>query len=201
MHLKGKGIAGFALICAVAGTLLWPPGIAESNWHKQAPPFSGDLRDVSLLEHPRPAPDYRFKGPAGQDLSLADFRGKVVFLNFWATWCPPCIEEMPSLDRLQAKLGGERFEVLALSLDRSREIIEAFYQDTDLDQLAIYRDEGGKAMEVFRAGVLPTTLIIGPDGLLLGGLAGPADWASEEALTFARYFIEQGNKWRRQNHR
>ena len=183
-----KGLATTALVSILAGTVLWPPS-GKGDWHEEALPFGGELRDVSLLEQPRPAPDYAFLGPDGQTTTLADFRGKTVFVNFWATWCPPCVEEMPALDRLQAELGGERFAVLPLSLDRSRDVVEDSYQRIGLKHLSINLDTEGQAMMGFRAGVLPTPLIIGPRGNLIGGLAGPAEWDSAAALAFARYFI------------
>jgi thiol-disulfide isomerase/thioredoxin len=171
--------------------LLWLPVVAQASWHESAPPFSGQMRDFSILKTPRAAPDYQFTGPNGEQLSLADFHGKVVLVNFWATWCPPCVEEMPSLDQLQANLGGPRFEVLALSLDRSRPIVKKFFEDFGLQHLAIYIDTKGKAMLAFAVGGLPTSIVVGPDGTLLGALAGPAKWDSELAEEFIRYFIDR----------
>ena len=169
--------------------VFWPTDSSWASWHENAPAFGGLMRDFVTLKNPRPAPDYAFSGPSGKSLVFGDFRGKVVLLNFWATWCPPCLEEMPSLDRLQGRLGGDRFEVLALSLDDSRYIVNKFFAEFGIDHLAIYMDIGENAMQVFAVGGLPTSLIIGPEGNLLGGLAGPAEWDSAEAEALMSYFM------------
>ncbi len=176
----------------VSLVLLWPSGPATASWHQNAPAFSGQIRDFVTLRRIRPAPDYAFAGPDGETLTLGDFRGKVVLLNFWATWCPPCVEEMPSLDKLQGKLGGDRFEVLALSLDGSRDIVDRFFAEFGIDHLVVYMDKEKKAMQAFAVSGLPTSLVVGPDGNLLGGLAGPADWDSAEAEALMSYFIAKG---------
>lgn len=182
-------VFGFtAFILAIA-----PFGQAHASWHGHAPNFSGELRDVSILRNMRPAPSYEFATAEGEKKSLADFSGKVVFLNIWATWCPPCVKEMPSLDRFQAKLGGQDFEVIALSLDQSADLVKRFYEEFKLTNLGIYMGDQ-KAMAAFAVGGLPTTFVIGPRGNILGALAGPADWDSEEAEVFAQYFIDNGKK-------
>ena len=142
----------------------------------------------------RPAPDHVFTGPNGEALTLGDFKGRVVLLNFWATWCPPCVEEMPSLDRLQGRLGGDRFEVLALSLDDSREIVDRFFAEFGLEYLAVYLGKEEKSMYAFAVGVLPTTLVVGPEGNLLGALAGPAEWDRPEAEALMSYFIDKATE-------
>lgn len=169
-------------------TILTLMGPANATWHESAPKFSGELRDVTMLRKMRPAPGYAFRTGEGESRTLADFAGKVVFLNIWATWCPPCVKEMPSLDRLQAALGGQNFEVLALSLDHSTDLVKKFYREFELTSLGIYMADEN-AMAAFAVGALPTTLFIGPNGHILGALAGPADWDSDQAIAFARYFI------------
>src|SRR3546814_14643234 len=99
---------------------------------------------MSLHDSPRDLPDLQFKDGSGKPVSLADFRGRVVLLNLWATWCGPCREEMPTLDRLQATPGGPNFDVVALSIDRAglREV-EALHADIGVDTLASYKHDTG----------------------------------------------------------
>ena len=143
-------------------------------------------------ESPRPLPDIRFENGQGEAMSLADFRGKVVLLNIWATWCAPCRREMPTLDRLQAALGGPDFEVVALSIDRQgRPVVEDFYRELGLRQLGMYVDASGKAPRDLNALGVPTTLLIDRQGNEVGRLLGPAEWDSPEMVSFIRGQIQR----------
>jgi len=146
----------------------------------------------AVHESPRPVPEIRFENGEGETVSLADFRGKVVLLNIWATWCVPCRQEMPTLERLQAELGGPDFEVVALSIDRTglAEVI-AFYEELGLQELGIYVDASGKAARALSALGIPTTLLIDREGSEIGRLLGPAEWDSPEMVSFIRGSIEQ----------
>jgi thiol-disulfide isomerase/thioredoxin len=131
----------------------------------------------TMHEEPKPIPELQFVDGDGREINLAAFQGKAVLLNIWATWCVPCREEMPSLDRLQAKLGGPNFEVVALSIDREGlPAVKAFYQELSLTTLGIYVDESASA--AYRLGTvgIPTTLLVNPDGLEQARLVGPAEW-------------------------
>ena len=147
---------------------------------------------AGFVLHPKPleTPEITFQAGSGRKLALDDFRGRVVLLNLWATWCAPCRAEMPTLDNLQAILGGSAFEVLALSLDQGgAQDVEWFYQDLGLRHLAIYVDPTTRAQRQLRVYGLPTTLLIDPDGLELGRLIGPTDWDSNEMVGFLRSVI------------
>ena len=125
-------------------------------------------------------------------MNLADFRGKVVLLNIWATWCAPCRREMPTLERLQAELGGPDFEVVALSIDRKGlPVVKEFYQELGLQELAMYVDEAGAAQRALNALGLPTTLLLDRDGSEIGRLLGPAEWDSPEMVSFIRGYVER----------
>ena len=140
---------------------------------------------------PTPAPALTFEDAAGNPLSLEDFRGQVVVLNLWATWCGPCRLEMPSLDRLQANEGGPDLHVLPLSLDRGAlEQVEDFYQEVGIRHLAIYRDPTGAVGRALGALGLPTTVVIDQAGREVGRLLGPAEWDGPEALALLRSLIE-----------
>jgi thiol-disulfide isomerase/thioredoxin len=140
---------------------------------------------AALLIKPEPAdlPDFTFAGADGRLKSLADFKGKVVLLNIWATWCLPCREEMPAFDALQTKRGGEDFEVVAINIDKGGpEKAEAFLKETGATHLALYTDPTGKLFSTLRAVGMPTTLLIDRHGREIARLVGPADWASPEAV-------------------
>jgi thiol-disulfide isomerase/thioredoxin len=137
---------------------------------------------------PAPAPEVTFLDAEGEELSLADFAGKVVVLNLWATWCAPCREEMPSLDRLQAEHGGEDLQVVALSLDRGESLdkIRRFYDEVGIEHLALYRDPKATVSRAFRAPGLPTTIVIDAEGREVGRVLGGAEWDSEEAIALLK---------------
>ncbi len=125
---------------------------------------------------PRELPLISFQDATGQTVTLADFQGRVILLNLWATWCPPCREEMPSLDRLNAKLGSPSFEVVALSIDRDPDLLKPFYQDFGIRTLKHYVDPTTKVSDTLRAPGVPTTLLIDREGREIGRAMGPAAW-------------------------
>ena len=144
----------------------------------------------ALHAAPKPVPEIQFQDSEGKALTLQDFRGKVVLLNIWATWCLPCRHEMPTLDRLQAKLGGPDFEVLPLSIDRSGfEAISKFYTDVGVKHLAMYLDSSTRAASTLGAVGLPTTLLIDRDGRELGRLVGPAEWDSPDMIALINGYL------------
>ncbi len=145
----------------------------------------GQVAAMSPIEEPRRL-NLSFKDGAGKDKTLADFAGKTVLLNLWATWCYPCREEMPALDRLQNEAGSDQFEVVTVNIDTgSDEKPRKFLQDTNILHLAPYRDS---SMGVFntmkKEGLalgLPVTLLIDAKGCALGSMNGPAHWDSPDA--------------------
>ncbi len=142
------------------------------------------------LPEPRALPEVQFQDVSGQTLKLADFRGKIVLLNVWATWCPPCRDEMPSLDRLQAKLGGPRFEVVALSIDpQGLSMVEDFYWELDLKALRMFSDKSGSALRSLMVRGLPTTLLIDREGREIGRVVGAAEWDSPEVISVIQQYL------------
>ena len=145
----------------------------------------GEVANFTPKPAPVPVPDFSFDGPSGEKLDLGHFRGKLVLLNLWATWCVPCREEMPELDRLQAELGSERFEVVAISVDREGQAAARdFLAKVGAENLAFYIDPTARANFTLGAFGLPTTLLISPQGEEIGRMVGPAPWASEDAKAF-----------------
>lgn len=143
--------------------------------------------NFALHDEARPVPAIAFVDDEARTRTLADFKGKAVLLNLWATWCAPCRKEMPALDRLQSALGGPDFEVVALSLDRAGvEPVRRFYRETGVKEIAIYLDASGKALRDLKVTGLPTTLLIDRDGRELGRLIGPAEWDALEMVAFLR---------------
>jgi len=143
----------------------------------------------TFIMHPAPKPvgTISFVDGQGQTRSLSDFNGKVVVLNVWATWCVPCRTEMPTLDRLQAALGGTDFAVVPVSIDRGGlDIVGKFYAEISVAHLAKYTDTSGQILRSVGAVGLPTTLIIDRAGNELGRIVGPAEWDAPEVVTLLR---------------
>lgn len=131
---------------------------------------------------PKDLPDVAFKDADGGAKRLADFRGKTVLLNLWATWCVPCRHEMPSLDRLQKAMGSEKFQVVALALERGGvAAARKFFDESKIESLSIYVDSSTRAGPALRALGMPTTILIDAEGRELGRLPGPAEWDSADA--------------------
>lgn len=140
---------------------------------------------------PKPMPDLRFEDGAGKPRSLADFRGKLVLLNVWATWCAPCREEMPALDRLQGQLGGAGFEVVALSVDQQgAQIARRFLDEIGVKALALYIDPTASAAFKLDTPGLPVSLLLDRDGREIGRHLGPAKWDSPEVLERLRHIVK-----------
>jgi thiol-disulfide isomerase/thioredoxin len=133
----------------------------------------------------------KFQDAEGRERTLADWRGKVVLLNLWATWCLPCRKEMPSLDRLQKEIGSDKFQVLALSVDRKGlEASKKFLDDIKVEKLGLYVDASGRATSDLRVVGLPATLLVDAQGREIGRLLGPAEWDGEDARRLIRAALE-----------
>lgn len=133
---------------------------------------------------PRELPSLTFVGGDGTAQTLADFRGRIVLLNVWATWCVPCREEMPTLDRLQARLGGADFHVLPLSIDSAGlDAVRRFYEEIGISHLSMYLAEHMSAISPLAVVGLPTTLLIDREGREIARRVGPAEWDSPEAIS------------------
>jgi thiol-disulfide isomerase/thioredoxin len=132
------------------------------------------------------AAQFAFKDAAGKDRTLADWKGKVVLVNLWATWCAPCRKEMPQLAELQKRFGGDAgpgFEVVAVSVDRKGlEASSEFLKSVGADALSLYIDQPGVSLGATKSPGLPTTILIDRKGREIGRLLGPADWIAPEAV-------------------
>ena len=150
------------------------------------------LPKFEYAQMPKPGPQVPFTDADGNVLTLGAKKGKVLLVNFWATWCAPCLEEMPTLDRLQAELGGPRFEVVAINLNREG-MSEAvsYLERNNITQLAAYNEKGFKFPRAIEVNGLPVTLLIDRNGLEIGRLIGPEEWDSREAKAFLNRYIER----------
>ena len=153
----------------------------------------GEVRNFTLYDQPRPVPEIAIVGRDGQTYSLADFRGKVLLVNFWATWCGPCRREMPALDRLQSTLGGDDFMVVSISVDREgMEPAKDFLEEMSVRNLDLYLDQPSKAARSMGVYGMPTTYLIGREGREIGRLIGAAEWDSDDAIRLLRHVIGLG---------
>ncbi len=153
----------------------------------------GQMAAFVFKTAPEEIGEFPFLDAAGQSRSLKDWRGKVVLLNLWATWCSPCRKEMPSLDRLQAELGSDRFEVVAVSADRTGvEGARKFFEQIKVEKLAVYADPTVRIHSGLKAIGMPATLLLDAQGRELGRLVGPAEWDSPETKTLIRAALAAG---------
>jgi thiol-disulfide isomerase/thioredoxin len=201
------GIAILAVLAGVYGMERWrsnpaasaagacAPAVAAA--HRLAPLAHGEVAALTVARVPFRVPDLTFKDAQGHERKLSDWRGHTVLLNLWATWCVPCRREMPALDKLQAALGGDTFQVVTINIDtRDPEKPLAFLKDAGVTHLAYYSDQSAKVFQelklVGKAIGMPTTLIVDPSGCEIGEMAGPAEWASEDGIKLVNAAIDTG---------
>ncbi len=186
-------LSALAAFAAVYVTIGWPdnerPVAKGGESGKPATPgartnplSTGAMTTFVFKKTPRPLADVSFLNAEGEPVNLKDWHGKVVLLNLWATWCGPCREEMPLLDRLQAELGSDTFEVVALAVDKAGlKGARKFFQDTKVENLKLFADPTARVGGKLRAVGMPTTILIDAKGREIGRLVGPAYWDSEDA--------------------
>jgi thiol-disulfide isomerase/thioredoxin len=180
------GVYGIATLTRNAGgDVVCRPAVELAK--KIAPLARGEVAAVNVAKSPLKVPDLTFLDPGGKPITLADLRGRTLLLNLWATWCVPCRTEMPTLDALQAKLGGPDFAVVAVNIDtRDPNKPKQFLKEIGVQKLAYYADPTAKSFQdlkaVGRAFGMPTTLLIDRQGCEIGTIAGPAEWASDDAV-------------------
>ena len=178
------------LAVLVAGLFLFVKGepVGPAGDYRQY--FTGELLNFASVE-PGPAPEeVTFVAENGSSVSLTDFRGQVILLNLWATWCAPCLNEMPTLDRLKAELGSDEFDVIAVSVDKAGvEKSKLFLERTGAQHLELFVDATMSLNFAWSAYSLPTTILIGRDGEEIGRSVGDKDWDSPEVKRFLKAVI------------
>jgi len=203
----GAALAGFAAVYVTLGRSdnaksLAPPALAAETVKTAEPlpagpganPLSqGHMAAFVFKKAPEPLPELKFQDGQGQELTFDRWKGRVVLLNLWATWCLPCRKEMPALDKLQKELGSDKFEVVALSVDRTGVAgARKFLDEAKIEKLALYADPSARLASALRSPGLPTTLLIDAEGREVGRLVGPAEWDSEDAVRLIKAVIAQG---------
>jgi len=182
------GLAGIYGIGGLARNATDPACQGASETAKRLAPLArGEVAAVAVATEPRRLPDLAFADGGGRDRALAEWRGRTVLFNLWATWCVPCRKEMPALDALQIRLGGPAFEVVAVNIDtRDPEKPKTWLKEVGISRLAYYADRSAKIFQdlkaIGKAFGMPTTLLIDAQGCELANLAGPAEWASDDAI-------------------
>ncbi len=151
---------------------------------------AGQMRKLKILTKAEDPVTISFTDPAGNEHFLSDSDGKIRVVNFWATWCAPCREEMPALSELQTLLGGDDFQVMAIATGRNRLAgIERFNEEAGVHNLPILLDPRGTLGARFGALGLPLTVILNREGQEIARLTGGADWVSDSALEIIRAII------------
>lgn len=178
----GWSLAGLAVAPAQAQT----PAAAPHPLQALA---TGDMAAFTVTQPPAPVTGIEIVDSAGKPRPLTDWKGRVVLLNLWATWCAPCLKEMPALDRLKAALAGPDFDVVALNIDKTPEKPQKFVADNKISVLEFLRDPTAKAFAVVKSQGMPTTLLIDRQGREIGRLVGPAEWDGEAAKSLIKAAI------------
>jgi thiol-disulfide isomerase/thioredoxin len=186
--LFARTLVSALIVAATALAVARPPPVRTDA----LPRIRGEIQYFKLERNPRAVTVPAFYDAAGREVSLASFAGKVVVLNFWATWCYPCIREMPSLDRMVTRFRGRPLALVALNLDREGAARAApFLAEHRLSNIALYTDPMGRVQRALGVTVLPTTIIFDAAGREVGRLPAPAEWDSPEARTLIDYFVRR----------
>jgi thiol-disulfide isomerase/thioredoxin len=175
------GIAYF-LVSAAQGPA--PTGLASYA--------EGEMSAFVSLDDAPPRPGHTFVDPEGVERTLADFEGQVILVNYWATWCAPCVVEMPALDALQARYGGADFQVVTISADRRIEAATAFFEETGLEYLPNYHDNSFAGPTAVGARGLPVSILYNRQGVEMGRMPRDAEWNSEDAHALIEAAIRLG---------
>jgi thiol-disulfide isomerase/thioredoxin len=170
----------FVAVVYTALTLLANSGMAQTDI---AALRDGDMRKLMLHDEPIPASDVSFVGFDDSTVSFADYAGQIVLVNFWATWCAPCRQEMPHLAALEAALGSEDFQVVTIATGRNAlPAIERFFDEISVDNLPLHRDPQQELAHDMGVMGLPVSVLLNRDGMEIGRLIGDADWSSPSAM-------------------
>ena len=188
--VKTRGAVRLVLAIAAVAVVV----IAGLHAYRSVSQYASGSRPDALPSpiEPRAIPELRFYDGSGKVRAISDYRGKVVLVNVWATWCTPCRKEMPALDRLQQKLGGRDFEVVALSIDRGGAAdVRRFYDQIGIRALAIYVDPESEVTGKLKTLGVPTTLLIDRAGRELWRKTGTAEWDAEDVVQSLRLRLRQ----------
>ncbi|MFI4997916.1 MAG: TlpA disulfide reductase family protein [Hyphomicrobiales bacterium] len=192
LALAGVGLlaaGGFYATRGASGNSSCPAGQAAAQ--RLRPLAVGEVAAMGILDNPVAAPNLIFFADGGAPKKLADFKGRTVLVNLWATWCIPCRQEMPALDKLEGDLGSAKFQVVAINIDqRNPDKPRAFLQEVGVKHLAYFYDQSVNVFQDLKASAkvegLPVSLLVGPDGCALGVINGAVDWGSADAAALIK---------------
>lgn len=178
---------------AALALVIWSPLASNSVARADSgPPIEGQVQNYEPLDAPLAVPDVTVLAKDDGPITLDRFKGKFVVLNFWATWCGPCIRELPSLQRLNEALGGETAQVVLVSQDRGGfKQTDRFLKKLKVEFPDNFIDERLKFSRAIGVVSLPTTILIGSDGMEVGRLVGSAEWDSPEALELINWYVDK----------
>ena len=193
-------LIGFAGVYGIGSFKRGPTGDSACNGavklaQKIASLAHGEVAALTMATAPLRLPDLAFEDADGKPRKLSDWRGKTVLVNLWATWCLPCRKEMPALDDLQTKLGGKDFEVVAINIDtRDPDKSRNFLKDANLTRLGFFNDQKAKVFQdlknIGKALGMPTSVLVDGQGCEIANIAGPAEWASDDAIKLIRAALQ-----------
>ncbi len=185
-------VIGFAGVYGIGGLKRSPAGDpacrgAVDVARRLAPLAQGEVAALTMATAPLRLPDLAFEDAEGRPKKLSDWRGRMVLVNLWATWCVPCRKEMPALESLQTRLGGPNFEVVAVNIDtRDPEKPKNFLKEANLTRLGYFSDPKAKIFQdlkaIGRALGMPTSVLVDGEGCEIATIAGPAEWDSDDAI-------------------
>ncbi|MGR3634837.1 MAG: TlpA family protein disulfide reductase [Shimia sp.] len=193
-HLSVRVYTAYAAFAIAAGAFVAVPAAQADDVRDMTSIIEmreGDMRKLNVHSEPKAVSSKSFTSEDGEDMTLEAYRGKIVLLNFWATWCAPCRHEMPMLSELQTQLGSDAFAVVTIATGRNMvPAMKKFFADIGVDNLPLHRDPKqilARDMAVFG---LPATLVIDASGKEIARLQGDADWSSENARAIVSALIE-----------
>ncbi len=162
--------------------------------HGETLPDLFEKAHITFLQRPRVAHDFVLSDLTGHEIRLGDLRGKIVCLNIWATWCAPCRQEMPSMERLHRHFAGREFMILAVSVDMAEiEIVKAFREKHNYT-FTVLHDPRGHIMEWFRVRLIPVTYLIDKSGKMIGKAVGPRQWDDESTLRLIEALLKRSDE-------
>ena len=181
------------LVLTIALVFTVPHGEAKAESLKDLDTRADGSRVLNMVVHDeaRSVPEVKFLDTEGNPLSLKSFRGKIVAVHFWATWCMPCRDELPTVDAAQNQFGGEDFTFLPLSVDRDgAELVQKYYADNGIQYLPNYIDDGMTAAQALRVNGIPYTILLNREGMEIARILGDRDWSTPDATQLMRRLIE-----------
>ncbi len=193
----GGLIAGAIAVVASAVVVVFVVSDSDDEISKASrgePPTVGQMQNFLIASSRFPGPEANWSDGNGGTVSLADFRGKVVLVNFWASWCAPCLRELPSLNALQKDLGSDQFEVVAINIDvQGKRVAEPFAERLNLDALDLYLAPSppGRFSRGVGVQVMPTTVLYDRAGLEIGRMQGPAEWNGADAKNLMQFYFDE----------